>query len=307
MNDVRPVTVLLVGFGGPETLEEVPDFVESVLGRTPPEHVIPEVLNRYKAIGGGSPLPATTRRQASLVSAELSRRGQLAHVHVGMLHAEPTITQAAEQIVAEGADDIVVISLAPYRCEVSTDAYEAAAKDALSGNGARVRLGPDWNLAPSYVGALAEMLKSGLADAPTDTPVIFSAHSLPQRMIDQGDPYADQLRETAEVVADVAGVSEWHLAYQSVSGAAREPWLGPSVEEVMDEIAGRGATSVLVDPIGFIADHVETLYDNDVEHRRHAESIGLDFYRCRCLNEHPGLIATLADIVLSCSSEDEGN
>ncbi len=307
MTEFKPLTVLLVGFGGPETLEEVPDFVESVLGRTPPEHVIPEVLSRYRAIGGGSPLPATTRRQAVLVGAELRDRGRFANVFVGMLHAEPTITQAAEQIVADGAGEVVVVSLAPYRCEVSTDAYEAAAENALSGSGIGVRLGPDWNLSPSYVGALAEMLKSGLEGAPTDTPVIFSAHSLPQRMIDQGDPYADQLRETAEAVADVAGVSEWQLAYQSVSGAAREPWLGPSVEEVMDEIADRGATSVLVDPIGFIADHVETLYDNDVEHRRHAGSIGLEFHRPRCLNEHPGLITTLTDVILSRASEDEGN
>ena len=127
--------------------------------------------------------------------------------------------------------------------------------------------------------------------------MIFAAHSLPQRMIEQGDPYADQLAETAEAVALKVGLDKWHVAYQSVSAAAREPWLGPSVEEVMEGLADSGVTSVLVDPIGFIADHVETLYDNDIEHKARAISLGLEFHRCACLNEHPGLIRAFADIV----------
>jgi ferrochelatase len=118
-------------------------------------------------------------------------------------------------------------------------------------------------------------------------------------MIDQGDPYADQLAATAGKIAERLGLSDWQLAYQSVSGAAREPWLGPSVTEVMERLAGDGATAVLVDPIGFIADHVETLYDNDVEHQAQAEALGLSFHRCRCLNDHPGLIETLADLVIA--------
>jgi ferrochelatase len=290
-------TVLLAGFGGPESLDQVPDFVESVLGRVPPDHVIPEVMHRYELIGGGSPLPGTTRRQAALLERELETRGHQAKVHVGMLHADPTITAAADEIASQGVDDLIVLSLAPYRCEVSTDAYEEEVIKALDGRVASVRLAPDWNMSPRYIDALAEILGSKLGEAPTDSAVIFAAHSLPQRMIDQGDPYAAQLLETADAVASELGLRQWELAYQSVSAAAREPWLGPSVEEAMDRLAGDGVRSVLVDPIGFIADHVETLYDNDVEHRSHAETIGLDFFRCLCLNEHPGLIAALADIV----------
>jgi protoporphyrin/coproporphyrin ferrochelatase len=142
------------------------------------------------------------------------------------------------------------------------------------------------------------MLENALEGAPADTPVVFAAHSLPERMIEQGDPYADQLAATARKVAERLGLGEWHLGYQSVSAAAREPWLGPSVEEVMQRLAGGGATSVLVDPIGFISDHVETLYDNDIEHRARAESLGLAFHRCRCLNEHPGLIGTFAHLII---------
>ncbi len=290
-------TVLLAGFGGPESLEEVPAFVESVLGRVPPDHVTPAAMSRYRTIGGGSPLPATTRRQAALLEKELASRDYDVKVYLGMLHARPGIIETAEQIMTDGVEELVVVSLAPYRCEVSTDAYEEAVRSALDGRGPRLRLGPDWNAAPRYLDALAEMLREALDRAPASTPVIFAAHSLPQRMIDQGDPYADQLAETASEVADRLQLDAWQIAYQSVSAAAREPWLGPSVEELMDQLASAGAQSVMVDPIGFISDHVETLYDNDVEHRAHAAGLGLTFFRCGCLNEHSGLIAALADVV----------
>ncbi|MEX2251775.1 MAG: ferrochelatase [Acidimicrobiia bacterium] len=304
MSEDRGLTVLFVGFGGPETLDEVPAFVESVLGRKPPEHVISSAMGRYRAIGGGSPLPTTTRRQAVLVGEELTRRGLEADVYVGMLHASPTIDEAVAMIVAEDVKDLTVISLAPYRCEVSTDAYEAAVEKALDGRGPRLHFARDWNVEPGYLNALADMLAKALEQAPLDTQVIFTAHSLPERMIEQGDPYSDQLAATAGKVAERLRLDEWDLAYQSVSAAAREPWLGPSVEQVMERLAADGATSVLVDPIGFISDHVETLYDNDIEHHSHAKALGLAFHRCRCLNDHPGLIETLADLVTTTSDRD---
>jgi ferrochelatase len=295
----RSLSVLLIGFGGPESLEEVPAFVESVLGRRPPEGVVHSVMSRYQAIGGGSPLPTTTRRQAVLVGEELKRRGLEAEVRVGMLHARPTIAEAATQIIDEGVKDLTVISLAPYRCEVSTVAYEAAVVKALDGRGPRLRFAPDWNVAAGYVDALADILAHAVDLAPEGTPVIFAAHSLPERMIEQGDPYADQLAATAGAVAERLGLANWHLAYQSVSAAAREPWLGPSVDQVMERLAKDGATSVLIDPIGFISDHVETLYDNDIEHRAQAEALGLAFHRCPCLNEHAGFINHLADVIIA--------
>ena len=292
------LTVLLVGFGGPERLEQVPAFVESVLGRTPPGHVVDSVTERYRAIGGGSPLPTTTRGQAALVNDELRRRGVAADVHVGMLHAPPTIQDTVDLIESRGVEDLIVISLAPYRCEVSTDAYEATVRQAVSPGGPRLHFAPDWNLAGGYVAALADMLAEALVEAPRGTEVIFSAHSLPQRMIENGDPYAEQLRATAGQVAATLGLAGWHLAYQSVSAAAREPWLGPSVDEAMERAAAAGIKSVMIDPIGFISDHVETLFDNDIEHRAHAIQLGLEFHRCRCLNHHAGLIGALADVVM---------
>ncbi|HJU52330.1 MAG TPA: ferrochelatase [Acidimicrobiia bacterium] len=293
------MSILLVGFGGPETLDQVTAFVASVLGRIPPEHVTAGAMERYRAIGGGSPLPGTTRRQADLLTEELARRGLDAEVRVGMLHARPTIEEAMAEMASAGVAVLKVISLAPYRCEVSSDAYEAAVEESLNGSRPQLHFAPDWHARKSYVDALAEMLATTLAQAPHDTPVIFAAHSLPQRMIEQGDPYADQLKETATRVAGTLGLHRWYLAYQSVSAAAREPWLGPSVDEVMEQLAEEGAGSVVVDPIGFIADHVETLYDNDIEHKARAEALGLRFIRCRCLNLHPGLIGTLADLALA--------
>lgn len=293
--------VLLVGFGGPETMDQVAAFVASVLApRRPPPHVVDEVAARYRAIGGGSPLPETTRRQAKLLEEELSRRQLTRPVAVGMLHARPTIDEAIENLVAAGAGEITVISLAPYRCEVSTDAYEAAVRQVVLAKaaGLDLRFSPDWNLQPRFIGGMAEMLGEVLGRCPRGTPVIFSAHSLPRRMIDQGDPYALQLLATAAAVATTAGASEWHFAYQSVSQAAVEPWLGPPVEEVIDGLHARGHRAVVVDPIGFVADHLETLYDCDLEQRAHAEGLGMQFHRCLCLNEHLGLIGALADIAI---------
>jgi ferrochelatase len=290
--------VLLVGFGGPESLGQVPAFVESVLGRRPPPPVTAAAMGRYQAIGGRSPLPAMTRRQAILVAEELSVRGVQAEVQPAMLHAHPTIEEAAEELAAVDGE-VVVVSLAPYRCEVSTDAYEEAAARALTERGLAFRLVPDWNLEPGYIAALAETLAVARQQAPVETPVVFTAHSLPSRMIEGGDPYVDQLYATAGRVAERLGLGEWRLAYQSVSAAAREPWLAPSVGETLEMLAVEGASSVLIDPIGFLSDHVETLYDNDIEHRARAEELGLRFYRCRCLNDHPGLIRTLADLVMA--------
>lgn len=288
--------VLLVGFGGPESLDEVPAFVESVLGRVPPEHVTSGAVERYRAIGGKSPLPATTRRQAELVGAELASRGLAREVYVGMLHASPTIAEAAAQVTADGVDELTVFSLAPYRCEVSTDAYYEAVAEAFDGVGPVLSFTPDWNMAPGYIEALADMLGAELATAP-ETPVVFAAHSLPVRMIEEGDPYADQLLATATAVAERLGLADWEVAYQSVSAAAREPWLEPSVDDVLARRAGEGAPAVLVDPIGFLADHVETLYDNDIEHKTQADELGIQMLRCMCLNDHPTLVRTIADLV----------
>lgn len=293
--------VVLLAFGGPESLDEVPPFIASVIGRVPPSSVEHEVLERYRAIGGRSPLPETTRLEAALLRSELARRDRDWPVYVGMLHARPTIEEAVAAIVEDGVRRLTVISMTPYRATVSSVAYEARLREALEEAGAKVetRFAEDWNLHPKYVAALSDVLRRTVERIPEDErpfSVVFSAHSLPVSAIEEGDPYRDQLEATAAAVAAQVGLEDWRLGYQSVSSVAREPWLGPEVEEVLDELKGAGRKSAVVYPIGFLTDHLETLYDNDVEQREHAERIGLAFHRPPCLNDHPLLTDALADI-----------
>ncbi len=296
--------VLLCAFGGPESLGEVDAFVASVLGRTPPEALLAEVRHRYARLGGGSPLPATTRAQAQALERRLADEGCPCPVRVGMLHSAPTLADALSELAAEGIGDLVVLSLAPYRSQASTTAYERAVTLAAQGAGfeGRLRFPADWFAHPTFVACLGELLDETLAAVPEalrpGLPVVFSAHSIPERFVQAGDPYPGQLAATAaKLAADRPHIAPYQ-AYQSVSGAAREPWLGPAVERVLADLAAGGARAVLVDPIGFVSDHLETLYDNDIVHREEARRLGLDFYRCPCPNLHPLFIRALAEIVL---------
>lgn len=296
--------VLLMAFGGPESLEEIPDFLRKLMGRTPPARVEHEVIERYRELGGRSPLPETTRRQAEALERELARRGHPLRVYVGMQYARPLISETFDRIAADGVTDLVALSLAPYRAQVSTQAYEEQARREVTERGleTRLRFPGDWYLHPRYLDALVERLEEARAplspEQKAETPVIFSAHSLPVRFVEAGDPYVEQLRETAAALAQRAGPFPWELAFQSQGQASTEPWLGPTVEEVMDRLYGEGHRRVVVDPIGFVTDHLETLYDNDVLHREHAARLGLDFYRVLCPNLQPSFIEALADLVI---------
>lgn len=296
--------VLLMSFGGPESLAEVPAFVTSVLGRTPPAHLEKEITERYRSLGGKSPLPEVTRRQAESLQAELLRRGCDWPVLVGMQHARPTLEEAIEDLAGLEVDSVVALSLAPYRSRASTTAYEQTVMGLVEKKGLSVRVifPEDWFIQPTYIQALADRLARTLDEVPAHLrmgiPVIFSAHSLPVRFVEEGDPYVRQLEETIRaVVSRLQGVDA-RLGFQSVSGAAREPWVGPDVIDLMTELKEKGAEALVVDPIGFVTDHLETLYDNDILHKAHADELDLQFFRCRCLNTDPRFIEALAEITL---------
>lgn len=303
MTEAPKTAVLMMAFGGPETLAEVPPFVESVMGRTPPPKLAEEVLERYRLLGGGSPLPATTRRQAEALGTELVRRGVNWPVIVGMQHAAPHLEESMRLIRDEGFTRVVALSMAPYRSRASTTAYEESVTSLFGSLGmtSEIVFPHDWYDHPLFIQALADRLERTLDEVDPGKrlgiSVIFSAHSIPERMVAAGDPYVAQLQTTVEGIVRRLDGLDAHLAFQSVSGAASDPWVGPDVIEVMDSLRANGVGTVVVDPIGFVADHLETLYDNDIVHRRHAEEIGMEFHRCRCLNTDPRFIEALAEIV----------
>lgn len=303
MTQAPKTAVLMMAFGGPETLGEVPDFVESVMGRTPPPKLAEEILERYRLLGGGSPLPATTRRQAEALGTELARRGVSWPVIVGMQHAAPHLEESLRAVRDQGFSRVIALSMAPYRSQASTTAYEQSVASLAGSLGleAEIVFPHDWFAHPLFIQALADRLERTLDEVDQrkrlGISVIFSAHSIPERMVQAGDPYVSQLEATVQgIVRRLEGLDA-HLAFQSVSGAASDPWVGPDVVDVMDSLRAKGVNAVVVDPIGFVADHLETLYDNDVVHRRHAAEIGMEFHRCRCLNTDPRFIEALAEIV----------
>jgi ferrochelatase len=297
------IGVLLMAYGTPSSLEEVEAYYTHIRGGRPPSPgQVEELRARYQRIGGRSPFLEITLRQAEALAARLARiaLGHSFHVRVGMRHAPPFIEEAVSGLVREGIDRLIALALAPHFSRMSVGAYHAAMRRALAAHAAVlpvVEIG-GWGDHPLFLMAVAERLREALADLPADaTEVIFTAHSLPARLRAEGDPYEVELLDSARRVARMVGWTRWRFAYQSAS-ATGEPWLGPDLLEVLEDIARKGeARHVVVCPIGFVADHLEILYDLDVEAREAAARWGLDFRRTRSLNDDPLLIEALAALV----------
>jgi len=285
--------VLLLAHGSPDSVDEVPEFLRNVTnGRPVPVQVIEEVKLRYSSIGR-SPLTALTLRQGELLSRELGTP-----VYVGMRNWRPYIADIVGRMEADEVSRAVVICLAPQNSRTSVGLYRAAL-----GNGLPFRFEfiESWHNHPLLIKAFAEKLKRGREDAArdlgTELPVIFTAHSVPQRTIAEGDPYENQSRETAALVACEASIpsKEWKFAFQS-QGMSGGTWLGPTVEDTILELKKAGYRGVFVQPIGFLCDHVEVLYDIDIGFRQFAEKEGMRFWRAESLNDSRLLIAALADL-----------
>lgn len=303
--DNRIVGVLLLAFGGPDSPEAIEPFMKNLMGgRVPPPPLVEKIKARYKLIGGQSPLPGITRQQADQLAAYLQNKGGKFQTAVGMRFWHPFIEEGFRQLLAAGADQIVAVSLAPFYSQVSTGTYYEEFNRVLSASPGpkpeTVLADPLYNK-PAFLAAVTEKVRAGLAALPEDqarkTMVIFSAHSLPVTYIENGDPYVEQFQFTAAKVAQALQLPNWRLAYQSKGGGQGE-WLGPMVEEVMDEAKNEGFSDILVVPAGFVSDHIETLYDIDIAQREHAESLGLGFRRTVSLNTSDLFIQALAEAVL---------
>jgi ferrochelatase len=295
-----PIGVLVMAYGGPGSLDEVEPYLRDVRGyRDTPERVVAEVRARYAKIGGRSPILERTTAQAEALGGALRNGKRVAFAPiVGMRHWHPYISDALARLSERGVTRAVGLVMAPHYSRLSIGAYYREIDEARSG--VEVKAIESWHLLPGYLDALADRVRQALARFPESARervhLLFTAHSLPSRILEWNDPYPRHLEETVGGVLARLGDRPHGFAYQS-AGMSGEPWLGPDAETAVDRLAEAGVREVLVVPIGFVCEHVEVLYDVDVELKAHAGTRGVRLERIEMLNDHPAMIAGLAELV----------
>ncbi|HJU37638.1 MAG TPA: ferrochelatase [Gaiellaceae bacterium] len=279
--------VVLMAYGSPERLADVPAYYADIRGGRPiaPEHLA-DLVERYRRLGieESSPLNAITEQTRAALEAELGLP-----VFAGMKHWTPRIADAAELAVSSGAEQVVGLVLAPHYSALSIAGYREQLERAL-GRRAEPRFVDSWHDEPGFVELLADRVRGA------DAHVVFTAHSLPARILDSGDPYRDQLLETSRLVAEAAGLAAWTFSFQSESPTG-EPWLGPDILDHLESLRRQGVERVLVCPVGFVSDHLEIRWDLDVEAQEKAAELGLQLERIGMPNADPAFVRTLATIV----------
>ncbi|MGE5691106.1 MAG: ferrochelatase [Pseudomonadota bacterium] len=279
--------VVLMAYGSPERLDDVPAYYADIRGgRAIRPELLEDLVSRYRALGidEGSPLNAITEQTRARLEEALG-----IPVFTGMRHWRPRIAEAADRAVAGGATRVVGLVLAPHYSRMSIGKYRALLEEAVGGRAELVFV-DRWGDEPGFVDLLADRVRD------RGRHVIFTAHSLPARILDEGDPYRDELLETARLVAERAGVEDWSFSFQSESPTG-EPWLGPDILDHLGSLAGLGVERVLVCPVGFVADHLEIRWDIDTEAVQRARELGLDLERIEMPNAEPAFVAVLATIV----------
>ncbi|MEW6542180.1 MAG: ferrochelatase [Nitrospirota bacterium] len=300
----RPIAVLLMAMGGPDSLENVEPYLLDVRGgrATPPE-LVKEIRERYRLTGGKSPVLGITREVARKLEQKLNGPGgERFRVYVGLRHWHPYIKEAYAELLDDRPERLIGLCMAPQYSSMSIGAYVKKVEEA------RAELGGDfpvsyvqsWHKHPGLVKALAENVAAGLQKFPAEVrarvPVIFTAHSLPERILQMKDPYPEEVRGTMDAVCAQLGSVTARFAFQS-QGRSGEKWLGPTVEAAIEELSREGHKHVLVAPIGFLSDHVEILYDVDIEFKKLAESLGMKLERIPMLNASAALVETLASVL----------
>ncbi len=301
------VAVVLMAYGTPRSPDEIePYYTDIRRGRPPTPEALADLTARYAAIGGASPLAQLTEAQAvglqfALDAAEPGRF----EVSLGLKHAAPKVEHTARRVASDGVDAVVGLALAPHYSSYSIGQYLDRVRQGVAESGADIPVVgvESWAVEPTFVAFLADDLDRRVAAMRERTGgpvrVLFTAHSLPQRIVDAGDPYPDELRSTAEAVAGRIGLTEgadWQIAWQS-AGRTPEPWIGPDILAVIDSLAEADVTGVIVSACGFVADHLEVLYDLDIEAAGRAASHGLAFDRTACVNDDATIMAALAERV----------
>jgi ferrochelatase len=285
---VKNLAVLLLAHGSPDSVDQIPEFLLRVTGGRPlPPESIQEIQQRYELIGR-SPLTALTLEQAELLAQKTGRR-----VYVGMRNWHPYIADTVRTMIADGVDHAIVICLAPQNSRTSVGLYRAAL--AAENPPFSIRFLESWHDHPRLIKAFADKLRAG---RPPNVPTIFTAHSVPQHTVTEGDPYEQQARETAALVAKYAALAPaaWTFAFQS-QGMSGGPWLGPTVEDTILALKQRGHKAVFIQPIGFLCDHVEVLYDIDIGFKQFAKKRDMRLTRAESLNNSRLLTKALAALV----------
>jgi ferrochelatase len=279
--------VVLMAYGSPERLSDVPAYYADIRGGRPiaPENLA-DLVERYRRLGieDTSPLNAITEQTRAALEDELG-----VPVFTGMKHWTPRIADAADAALASGAEEIVGLVLAPHYSALSIAGYRQQLEHALAGR-AELRFIESWHKEPGFIDLLADRVRG------TEAHVVFTAHSLPARVLELGDPYKDQLLKTSLLVADASGVSDWSFSFQSESPTG-EPWLGPDILDHLESLRGQGVERVLVCPVGFVSDHLEIRWDIDVEAQEKAGELGMQLERIEMPNADPTFVRTLAGIV----------
>ena len=291
--------ILVMAYGTPRTLDDVEAYYTDIRhGRPPPPDLLDELRERYRAIGGKSPLLEITRAQVQ----GISERSGINEAYIGQKHAEPSIPGAIRNMNENHVERAVGLVLAPHFSAMSIGDYKRRVRKAAEEIGWDGRLDfiDSWHLEPGYIDFLAREVTRALGSLPVDARdeavVLFTAHSLPEKILQAGDPYPQQLEETGRAVATQAGLSRWRIGWQS-AGRTDVPWLGPDILEILPALADQKVPAVVICPCGFVADHLEVLYDIDIEAQKAARALGIELTRTRSPNDDPRFLDTLAALV----------
>lgn len=296
--------VLIMAYGTPSNVERMPCYLSDIRGGRPmSEEFVAEFRHRYELIGG-SPLTGLTYDQAKKTSEVLRQRGYNWPVYVGMRHWSPWIKDAVGQMYLHGIEEAVGIVMAPHYSSMSIGRYWTKVEEAQQMHGSAIKFSfvNSWYRQPNFLQALENHVRAGFEkfapEVRNKVKLVFSAHSLPARLVKMGDPYDDELQTNAKIIAERLGSVDWMFSYQSAAHTG-EPWLGPQIEDVVVDLAKEGYKYVLVAPIGFVCDHVEILYDLDIEAKQVAQEHGMQLERIESMNSDPLFIEAIADAVVA--------
>ena len=296
--------ILLIAFGGPTCPDEIRPFLTRITQGLPiPPQRLEEVAHHYEAVGGKSPLNEITLRQARALEELLNRQDRKIPVYVGMRNATPYFSETLKRMLDNGVKRALGFILSSHRTEASWERYQKNIADARADLGAgapEVDYCGGWHDHPLFIQSWVELLQAAmtnidLASRPT-TPLIFTAHSLPTAMAARSH-YVEQLQTSAHLIAEQLGQRNYSLAYQSRSGRPSDPWLEPDIGDIIRTLAAKGQKEVVVAPIGFVCDHVEVLYDLDIEAKKIADGLGVNMIRAGCPNDHPTFVRMMADVI----------